>query len=77
MKHLLWLAPCLALNMCVTTRYVSTSCIPKDQVVPAEPPKVHDKLNGAADHDLPVVAGSALRLRSWGEALQGIVESCR
>ena len=68
----------LALTGCVTqTRVVTVPCVAKDQVIPAEPPKIHSKLNGAADHDLPVVAGSALRLRSWGEALQGIVESCR
>ena len=73
------LAPLIALALagCVTTRTVTIPCIAKDQVIPAEPPKIHDKLNGAADHDLPVAAGSALRLRSWGEALQGIVESCR
>ena len=67
----------LALAGCVTTRTVTIGCIAKDQVIPAEPPTVHSRLTGQADQDLPIVAGSALRLRAWGRSLQGIVESCR
>ena len=74
----LTLAACLALAGCVTTpKLVTIPCIAKDQVLPSEPPKIHSRLNGAADHDLPIVAGSALRLRAYSQALRGIVESCR
>lgn len=67
----------LFLSACTTTRYVTVPCISKDQALPAEPPKVHDKLTGKADEDLRIVGGSAIRLRAWGEGLQGILEGCR
>ena len=68
----------LALAGCATVpKVVAIPCIAKDQVIPAEPPTVHSRLTGQADQDLPIVAGSALRLRAWGRSLQGIVESCR
>jgi hypothetical protein len=62
---------------CQTTRYVQTPCISKDQLLPAEPPKVADKLTGRADEDLKTVAGSAVRLRAWGQGLHSILEGCR
>lgn len=58
-------------------RYVTAPCIAKDQVLPSEPPKVRDKLTGRADEDLRIVAGSALRLRAWGQGLHTILEGCR
>ena len=67
----------LALSGCTTTRYVSVPCLTKDQVIPAEPPKVHDQLTGQADKDLRIVAGSAVKLRAWGVGLRGILEGCR
>ncbi len=67
----------LALSGCATTRTITVPCVAKDQAIPAEPPKVHDKLTGKADEDLRTVAGSALRLRAWGQGLSEIIEGCR
>jgi ABC-type uncharacterized transport system auxiliary subunit len=58
-------------------RYVSTYCLTHDQQLPAEPPKVHSQLTGHADSDIGIIAGSAIRLRAWGEGLQTILEGCR
>lgn len=66
-----------ALSGCATTRYVAVHCLAHDQQLPAEPPKVKDKLTGQADKDLTIVAGSAVRLRAWGEGLNTILEGCR
>jgi hypothetical protein len=68
---------CLALTGCATTRYSTIYCLSHDQQLPAEPPKVRGQLTGNADKDLTIVAGSAIRLRSWGEGLQTILEGCR
>jgi hypothetical protein len=76
-KCLLWLTIALALTGCATTRYVTVPCISRDQQLPAEPERVKDKLTGQADKDLTIVAGSAIRLRAWGEGLQTILEGCR
>lgn len=67
----------LLLTGCATTRYVTVPCVSKDQVLPAEPPKVADKLTGKADEDLRIVGGSAVRLRAWGRGLHSILEGCR
>lgn len=71
----------LLLSGCATAqpqvRLVTVPCVAKEQVLPAEPPRVHAKLTGQADIDLNTVAASALRLRAWGESLMGIVEGCR
>ena len=67
----------LALSGCATTRYAPIYCIGKDQKLPDEPEKVSPKLTGEADKDLRIVAGSAIRLRAWGEGLQTILEGCR
>lgn len=48
------------------------ACVDPEQV-PAEPPHVNDKLNGDAQHDLGVVAPSALELRKWGETLYALI----
>jgi len=58
-------------------RFVSTYCIGKDAQIPAEPPRIKSQLTGKADSDLRIVAGSAIRLRSWGEGLSAILEGCR
>jgi hypothetical protein len=71
------LTTALALTGCATTRYVTVPCISHDQQLPAEPERVKDKLTGQADKDLKIVAGSAIRLRAWGEGLQTILEGCR
>jgi hypothetical protein len=67
----------LALTGCATTRYSTAYCLSHDQALPAEPPKVKDKLTGQADRDVEIIAGSAIRLRAWGEGLQTILEGCR
>jgi hypothetical protein len=67
----------LALSACTTTRYVTVPCISKDQTLPAEPPKVADRLTGKADEDIKTIAGSAVRLRAWGQGLHTILEGCR
>jgi hypothetical protein len=64
---------------CATTqtRYTTVYCLSHDQQLPAEPPKIHDKLTGDADKDAGIIAGSAIRLRAWGEGLQSILNGCR
>jgi hypothetical protein len=66
-----------ALTGCATTRYSTNYCLTHDQALPAEPPKVKDQLTGQADRDLEIVAGSAIRLRAWGEGLRTILDGCR
>jgi hypothetical protein len=67
----------LLLAGCTTTRYVTVPCVSKDQAIPAEPEKIHDKLTGQADKDIRIIAGNNVRLRAWGEGLRGILEGCR
>lgn len=67
----------LALTGCTTTRYATVYCLSKDQQLPAEPPKVHSQLTGDASKDVSILAGSAIRLRAWGEGLNTILEGCR
>jgi hypothetical protein len=62
---------------CATTRYQTVYCISHDTQLPSEPPKVHSQLTGHADSDIGIIAGSAIRLRAWGEGLQTILEGCR
>jgi hypothetical protein len=77
MKKLVILLAAVALTGCTTTRYVTIPCVSKDQALPAEPPKVGDKLTGQADEDVKTIAGSAVRLRAWGKGLHQILEGCR
>ena len=77
MKRFPIIMAALALSGCATTRYVTVPCIAKDQALPAEPERVKPRLTGKADEDLRTVSGSALRLRAWGEGLNGILEGCR
>lgn len=67
----------LSLTGCAHTRYATVYCLSHDQRLPAEPPKIHDQLNGDASHDVGPLAGSAIRLRAWGESLQTVLEGCR
>lgn len=66
----------LALSACAHPT-ITRSCIAPGQEIPKEPEQVGDKLTGEADRDFQIVAGSAARLRAWGRALNGIVDSCR
>jgi hypothetical protein len=46
------------------------------QMKDSEPPRVHDKLTGKADEDIRPIAGSNLKLRSWGESLLDLLSIC-
>jgi len=61
--------PRVAIVHCVTPEQV-------EQLRKAEPPKISNQLTGKADEDVRVIAGSALRLRSWGHGLLGVIEGC-
>jgi hypothetical protein len=67
----------VAFTGCATTRYVPTYCLAHDQQLPAEPPKIKSQLTGDASKDVGVLAGSAIRLRAYGEGLRTILEGCR
>ena len=67
----------LALSGCATTKYATVYCLSHDQQLPAEPPKIRSELNGDAAHDVGPLAGSAIRLRAWGEGLQSVLNGCR
>ena len=77
MKRFLALALLATLSACQTTRYVTVPCISKDQQLPAEPEKVADRLTGDAEQDVKTIAGSAVRLRAWGQGLHSVLEGCR
>lgn len=78
MRSLLALAALLTLSGCAT-RPLMVSCITKEQLAELkaqEPEKIRDKLTGRADEDIRLIAGSNLRLRSWGGTLIGVLEVC-
>lgn len=69
----------LALAGCTTTRYVTVPCVTPEQygeLKKAEPPKINDQLTGKADEDIRPIAGSAIRLRAWGQGLLGVLGGC-
>lgn len=85
-----WRTPCakviatsaaaLALSACAPRPVVTIYCATPEQVQKlkdAEPPRVGDKLTGQAQDDLKTIAGSAVRLRAWGEGLIGVLEGCQ
>lgn len=79
MKRVLVITFVLTLSACSTTRYVPTKCVSKEQLEQIrrdEPPKVHDQLTGNAEQDIKPIAGSAVRLRAWGEGMLGILGGC-
>lgn len=68
----------LALAGC-QTKFVTVHCVTPEQardLKAAEPPKIADKLTGKADEDVRTIAGSNIRLRSWGTGLLGVVQGC-
>ena len=77
MKTLLAMIALIALAGCQTTRHIVSPCIAKDQALPAEPERVSGKLTGKADEDIRIIAGSAVRLRAYGQGLRTILEGCR
>lgn len=54
---------------------VPTPCVTGD--IPDEPPRVNGELTGDSGVDIGIIAGSAIQLRAWGQALRGMVEACR
>lgn len=61
------------------TRYVTVSCLSQaqlDQLKDAEPTRVGSVLTGQAQEDAKTIADSAIRLRSWGHGLMGVLEGC-
>ena len=88
MKRLIAL-PLLALAACNTTQpavEIRTVEVPTPVACPdaetvaalkaGEPPRVAPILTGNAATDLPIVAGSALRLRAWAGELMAVVDGC-
>jgi hypothetical protein len=78
MKRALVLAA-LALTGCAHIRYAPVYCVTPsqlDELRKAEPPKVGNQLTGEADKDIRPIAGSAIRLRAWGEGLLGVLGGC-
>ena len=78
MKRAIILGAALALAGCAHQPLV-TQCLTREQLAELkaqEPPKIRDKLTGRADEDIRIIAGSNLRLRSWGGTLMGVLEVC-
>jgi hypothetical protein len=44
--------------------------------IPAEPPRVAQRFNGNARHDLEVLAENAQDLRLWGQEMRMLLEAC-
>lgn len=44
--------------------------------IPQEPPRVAQRFNGNARHDLEILAGNAQELRSWGQEMRSLLELC-
>ena len=51
------------------------ACVRQEQI-PAEPPRVAQRFNGNARHDLEILAENAQDLRAWGQELHGLLEGC-
>jgi starvation-inducible outer membrane lipoprotein len=54
---------------------VAISCVQTSQI-PTAPPKVGSQLNGDAQHDLDVVAASAIRLRAALDVTLSLLGAC-
>lgn len=44
--------------------------------IPAEPPRVAQRFNGNAKHDLELLAENAQDLRAWGQEMRTLLEQC-
>lgn len=44
--------------------------------IPAEPPRVAQRFNGNAKHDLELLAENAQDLRAWGQEMRTLLEKC-
>ena len=87
MKRAIFLASLFLLSACKTTPGpvevrvqrvmvpISVSCIAPGQI-PKAPPRIGGQLNGDSQHDLNVVAASAVRLRAYGDVLLALLVAC-
>jgi hypothetical protein len=71
----------LALTGCATThtRWVQTYCVTPDQYAKleqAEPSKIGSQLDGNAQHDLKLIAGNDVELRTFSDGLLGVIGGC-
>jgi hypothetical protein len=75
----------LALNACsllphrTVNRYIVTYCLTHDQfeqLKAQEPDKIHNSLNGDAEHDIKLLAGGNVRLRSYSDGLLEVLGGC-
>lgn len=67
------------LTGCATTHYSTVHCITKEQYEQLQkdkPGKIHDQLNGQADHDIKPIAGRLVRVEAWGDGLLTILGGC-
>lgn len=51
------------------------ACVDPQQI-PEEPPRVAQRFNGNARHDLEILAGNAQDLRTWGQQLRTLLDAC-
>ena len=50
-------------------------CVTPEQI-PAEPPRVSQRFNGNARHDLQILSQNAQDLRSWGQQMHTLLDAC-
>ena len=73
------LSGCALFERKIETRYVTVYCLTPEQfqqLKESEPERVKSRLTGDADKDVRTLAGSAIRLRSWGEGTLEILGGC-
>ena len=87
MRHLTAILFAIALSACKTTpgpvevrvqrvlTPVSVSCVKASQI-PKAPPRIGDQLNGDSQHDLNLVAASAIRLRATLDVALSLLVAC-
>lgn len=51
------------------------ACVDPAQI-PEEPPRVAQRFNGNAQHDLRILAENAQDLRTWGQELRTLLDAC-
>jgi hypothetical protein len=44
--------------------------------IPPEPPRVAQRFNGNAKHDLEILAENSQALRKWGQDMRALLEMC-
>jgi hypothetical protein len=54
---------------------VPVTCVDPRRI-PDEPPRVAQRFNGDARHDLVILAENAQQLRAWGQEMRSLLEMC-